>query len=79
MHMLDPSTVREQMHIGKVYTLMVRKGEKHGWMHADYVLLARAYIQAIDGVKHGGAVELPPHLCEELGAAFAQKSLGPAA
>ena len=30
-HMLDPQTVQEQMHIGKVYTLMVKKGDAHGW------------------------------------------------
>lgn len=78
-HMLDPQTVQEQMHIGKVYTLMVKKGDAHGWTHTDYVHLARAYVQAIDGVKHGGAVKLPLHLRKELGGAFAQEGPGPAA
>jgi hypothetical protein len=61
-HMLDPETMREAMQIGKVHTRMVKFGAELGWAHSDYRLLARAYMQAIDGIKHGGAVVLPPHL-----------------
>ena len=79
-HMRDPSTLREQAQIGKVHKLMTEFGAELGWGHPDYVWLARAYVQAIDGVKHGGEVQLPAHLREKLGATFAPEEVaGPAA
>ena len=76
-HMLNPSTIHEAVQIGKTHSLMVKIGEVHGWAHADYRIIARAYVQAIDGVKHGGAVLLPPHLRDQLG--LAPEDLGAAA
>jgi len=67
-HLADLETLHAGREIGRVYRLWeaVVAQRRLGMDDPDALLLADAYIQALDAGKHGGDHLLPPHLLELL-------------
>lgn len=67
-YLTDPTTLRGPREIGRIYraweSLVAQRPD--GMDDPDALLLAEAYLQALNAGKHGGESNLPPHLRELL-------------
>lgn len=69
-HLTDPATLHGKWEIGRIFRVWeaVVAQRALGMDDPDALLLADAYLQALDAGKHGGEMHLPPHLRELLAA-----------
>ena len=68
-YQIDPNVIKGKKMIAKLYKEKDKIFNESTLKDndPDYILLAKAYKEAIDGQKHGGGTNLPCHLRKRLG------------